>query len=96
MDGSYYGLSRGRCQGGLFPVRPFCYTSSVMKFLSGLVFRGYDLRVVTLLLLAAILLGVLNNLRQPSEQRVAWFAGEANAEPAGEDGEPDAEEGDEP
>ena len=39
---------------------------------------GFDLRVVLALLTLAVLLGLLNNLRQPEEQRVPWFGAPAS------------------
>ena len=36
---------------------------------------GFDLRVVAALVVLAVVLGVLNNLRVFDEQRVKWFGG---------------------
>ena len=37
--------------------------------------RGFDLRVLAALVVLAVVLGVLNNLRVFEEQRVKWFGG---------------------
>lgn len=69
-----------------------------MKSSSFFIFRGYDLRVIVLVLLAALLLGVLNNLRQPTEQRVDWLGGapavEAGADADAQDDEDEDDDDD--
>lgn len=50
---------------------------------SRFVFWGYDLRIVAILVAIAIILGLLNNLRQPEEQQARLFES-TSAEPATE------------
>lgn len=53
-----------------------CYTIR-MKIFGNFNLFGFDLRVIAILLALAVLLGILNNLRQPDEQRVPWFGAAA-------------------